>query len=653
MTSEQLPAVIQQLSATYRTRDGGLAKEFFGPCLRHCTAYSRAAGYFSSTALRTWSGALQRMVSEDIHVRLLISPELSHDDAEAFRQTTDDQQRKAILEHASETLLEQAIKFAENPDNREMRLQLLTWMIVMGQLEIRFAIPRHIEDAGIFHEKSGIFSFPGGHRVAFEGSANETASGHMRNYEKVQAFRSWIAADEPRVNAVEEDFETQWNGRDESLLVLPLTQRSLRLIREKAPSCRPDLLEDEPSVPNKQDKAWRHKREATDAFLAKGHGILEMATGTGKTSTALMILEELFASGKIVGAIISTEGTDLLDQWFQTLVMWEFLQTKNLRVIRQYGTHHNGPSFPLNPMQAIALVSRSQLAPLITQVEADARSKIIVIHDEVHGLGAPECLRRLQGTHAAFGYTLGLSATPEREYDEQGSAFIEREVGPVLFQFGLKEAIERGILVEFEYVALQYELTEGDKKRLAAVYSKKAARQREGNPMAQEELWTELARVYKTAEQKPEIFATYLRDHPEVIKHSIIFVEERSYGERILPTLDSYTHLYRTYYADDDRENLVIFAQGNIDCLITCHRISQGIDIKHLKSVVLMSSARARLETIQRIGRCMRVDPVEPNKRAVIVDFVRLGGERDGFEIADQDRARWLAELSTTLRLEQ
>src|SRR5207237_4343574 len=128
--------------------------------------------------------------------------------------------------------------------------------------------------------------------------------------------------------------------------------------------------------------------------------------------------------------------------------------------------------------------------------------------------------------------------------------------------------------------------------------------------------------IYRTVEQKLNIFASYLRTNPEVLKGAIVFAEEKWYGDLLLPTLHQYTHLYRTYYADDERQNLLDFARGEIDCLLTCHRISQGIDIKKLKSVVLLSSARARLETFQRIGRCLRSDPEEPEQRARSVDFV-------------------------------
>ena len=84
---------------------------------------------------------------------------------------------------------------------------------------------------------------------------------------------------------------------------------------------------------------------------------------------------------------------------------------------------------------------------------------------------------------------------------------------------------------------------------------------------------------------------------------------------------------------------------GDLECLITCHRLSEGIDIRSLNSVILFSSERARLETIQRIGRCLRTDPDNPDKVANIVDFIRDGGG-DGEPNADEERRDWLVELS-------
>jgi superfamily II DNA or RNA helicase len=122
------------------------------------------------------------------------------------------------------------------------------------------------------------------------------------------------------------------------------------------------------------------------------------------------------------------------------------------------------------------------------------------------------------------------------------------------------------------------------------------------------------------------------------------------YGNRLLEIIHRYTHLYRTYYADDERSHLLEFSKGAIDCLVTCHKISQGIDIRLLRTVILFSAARSKLETIQRIGRCLRVDPANPDKRARVVDFVRPDDEDDEFLNADQERRDWLHELSLCRR---
>jgi superfamily II DNA or RNA helicase len=652
---------LQALKSYYRTGRDNLGTEFFARCLEHCYSYKRAAGYFSSSALKTWSSTLVRLIADKVHIFLLISPELSEEDAEALKQATTEESRLQILATMGERLIEEVFAFAQTPDDASKRIALMAWMIASGQLEIRFALPRHIDDAGMFHEKSGIFAFPSAVKVGFVGSANETYSGHVRNYEKVVVFRSWLAEDATRVVEVERDFDDQWSGKDEDLLISPLSESSLALIRTRAPAERPHLGTSFPTTfpTQKQvvnDRRWRHQEEALKKFLESKAGILEMATGTGKTNTALKIAKVLLDDGLVRSIIVSTEGTDLLDQWFRTIVTWETAEAKGLRVLRHYGEHHQSQTFALRPLDAALIVSRQQLRAVLSQLDPKVQAQTLIVHDEVHGFGAPQCIRDLKGLQKQFAYRLGLSATPEREYDAIGSAFVEEEIGPVVYSFGLRDAIERGILVEFNYVPISYQLTDEDKKRLSMVYSKKALRQKEGNPMSKEEVWTELARVYKTAEQKPMLFANYLHEHSEALNGAIIFVEERWYGDQLLPTLHQYTNKYRTYYAEDDRDNLLKFGRGEIDCLVTCHRISQGIDIRALRTVAILSSARARLETIQRIGRCLRVDPSNPAKRALVIDFVRdesnrVPGEAD-FETSDAGRRQWLSELATAKRKE-
>ena len=150
------------------------------------------------------------------------------------------------------------------------------------------------------------------------------------------------------------------------------------------------------------------------------------------------------------------------------------------------------------------------------------------------------------------------------------------------------------------------------------------------------------------------MFAEHLDDHDDLLRDCIIFVETKEYGNRLLENLQEHTTRYRTYYAEDDRDYLEQFANREIDCLITCHRISQGIDLPSLRTVVLFASARSKLETIQRIGRCLRVDPHAPRKRALVVDFVRAADGRgaggSGIPNADEERRDWLMSLSRVRR---
>ena len=145
--------------------------------------------------------------------------------------------------------------------------------------------------------------------------------------------------------------------------------------------------------------------------------------------------------------------------------------------------------------------------------------------------------------------------------------FIQKEIGGSIFRFPLEAAIARGVLCEFDYTPLEYDLTENDRNRIRQVYARQAARQHSDNPMTKEEVWIEISRVYKTAEMKPAVFSGFIEANPSVLSNCIIFVETREYGNGLLDSIHRHTRLYRTYYAEDDQQNLLDFGLGKIDCL--------------------------------------------------------------------------------------
>ena len=187
---------LTSLRGHYRSGQDDLERDFFRPCLKQCSSYERAVGYFRSSVLIAWTEILPRLArDEDVHIRLLASPELSAEDTQALEQAVDPDEKRCLLEEFCSNFILGILQSPQQLQDATLRLRLFAWLIAKGDLEIRFAMPDHVPDSGIYHEKMGIFTFPSGELVAFTGSANESRSGHHRNWESIDVFRSWITAD--------------------------------------------------------------------------------------------------------------------------------------------------------------------------------------------------------------------------------------------------------------------------------------------------------------------------------------------------------------------------------------------------------------------------------------------------------------------------
>lgn len=395
-------------------------------------------------------------------------------------------------------------------------------------------------------------------------------------------------------------------------------------------------------------KQWKHQEEAIAVFLEKKYGILEMATGTGKTYTAIQIIKKLLAEDKIKRIIIITYGNDLLQQWYQELL----ISIPDVKIFRFFDKYRELQRFTLSKGKSILILSREakRIKESLLEVERwdgvdIARKNTMLLFDEIHGLGAPELRKNLSGSLLNYQYRLGLSATPERDYDIEGNQFIKDEIGEVIYCFGLKEAIEKGILCPFIYIPIFYNLTEEEraiKKRIIAKYEMNRKR---GIDVNETDLYRDLARVNKTASQKIPLFEKLIIKKPELLQNCIMFVETKEYGMELQKMLTRYISRFHTYYSEDRKENLRKFGMGDIDCLITCKKISEGIDIRTVKNIVLFSSDKGKIVTIQRIGRSLRKNPEERNKMACIVDFIYSNSTGDDIT-TDGKRMEWLSLLA-------
>lgn len=621
------------------TSEYDLIEELYLPCLKWADRFDRGVGFFTTGWITYNVTGLSDFASRGGKMRLITSPILSNEDTDAIINSEGNNGEG--FKRLEAALLDN-VRVLE----AEMKADIFnafSWMIYDGIIDLRFAIPCEKLEDGDFHDKFGIF-YKDEDRISFSGSINDSKHGYQ-NYESIKVFKTWAGTGE----YVESDinrFEKIWNSKDKNLKIFTVPTAVKERIFQLRTSNRPYKKHDSAS------NRWVHQDMAVEKFIEKEHGILAMATGTGKTVTAIKIMNRLFDESKIRRVVITMYGNDLLDQWSKQMRE----SFKNKQIHYHYGSHKRMNDFIMHPDEAILLVSRdsnnlTKLLNLLDKAPGNYKDDTLFIFDEVHGAGSQSFVENLTGKLSPYKYRLGLSATPEREYDDVGNEFLLNEIGEIVFEFNLEDAIKKGILCEFNYIPLPYELTEAEKHKKKKIIAAFNAKKESGEPYDEKEMFTQLSLVNKTAINKIEEFEVLISKRPELLDKCIIFVQTMEYGKQLQEVLIKYTDKYHTYYADDEKINLENFAEGKINCLLTCKKVSEGIDISSVTNIFIFASDRSKLVTTQRIGRALRLDKNNPEKKANVIDFILEDiGENDNN--ADQERKEWLTKLSETRRCE-
>lgn len=621
------------------TSEYDLIEELYLPCLKWADRFDRGVGFFTTGWITYNVTGLSDFASRGGKMRLITSPILSNEDTDAIINSEGNNGEG--FKRLEAALLDN-VRVLE----AEMKADIFnafSWMIYDGIIDLRFAIPCEKLEDGDFHDKFGIF-YKGEDRISFSGSINDSKHGYQ-NYESIKVFKTWAGTGE----YVESDinrFEKIWNSKDKNLKIFTVPTAVKERIFQLRTSNRPYKKHDSAS------NRWVHQDMAVEKFIEKEHGILAMATGTGKTVTAIKIMNRLFDESKIRRVVITMYGNDLLDQWSKQMRE----SFKNKQIHYHYGSHKRMNDFIMHPDEAILLVSRdsnnlTKLLNLLDKAPGNYKDDTLFTFDEVHGAGSQSFVENLIGKLSPYKYRLGLSATPEREYDDVGNEFLLNEIGEIIFEFNLEDAIKKGILCEFNYIPLPYELTEAEKHKKKKIIAAFNAKKESGEPYDEKEMFTQLSLVNKTAINKIEEFEVLISKRPELLDKCIIFVQTMEYGKQLQEVLIKYTDKYHTYYADDEKINLENFAEGKINCLLTCKKVSEGIDISSVTNIFIFASDRSKLVTTQRIGRALRLDKNNPEKKANVIDFILEDiGENDNN--ADQERKEWLTKLSETRRCE-
>ena len=668
------------LSHHYRTGYINWSHDFYAKIMpRSKIGYWRASAYFSSSlyGLPVMKAAILKMIENGGEIRLLTSnKELFTNDVDEAKQGYRERVEKNDITNRSEFLKQvtskQTMKGSELIYNL-IKFNLMDWKVVT----------RVKGKKVLYHEKIGFFLQSPDEYYYFNGSLNESRNAATSSHESVEVFHS--KKDPIVCDSIKRIFTNMWMNNDENLEVRWVHEAEIEFKKKKQfnnadPEDTNEQIEEEVEEMEFEELTLRDYQEnAVNAFLKEGagNGIFSMATGTGKTRTANYILKYLFETGEITSAIVCVENAPVLEQWTNS---WHELKNRYglvqiENIYTHYGGNNDSRTYGMNPVNKLLVIGRSspsRLSRVVKMLTPEQKKKLLLIHDEVHGLGTPTCREKLLGHTEHIRYTLGLSATWER-YDEEETEFISSEIGgegEALFSYSLEQAIRDGWLIEFDYLPLEYSRSVEDAER----YEEKS----KGNSMP----W-ELEGVYKQSLEKTKAFEKWVKENkPEATKmleSCVFFCKTKSQGESIADVLIRVLHFskHHQYYsseitgqASDPKDVLEKFKSGELTTLITAGKLDQGFDMPELKNVVLMESdasdfSEKRRKLVQRIGRMLRIDPENEAKRGFVLDFVRLIKDDDylestknheeedrnkpllgGISTFDLDRSTWLQEVS-------
>lgn len=639
------------LERAYRSSSHELARDFLGHILPQSARYHRAAGFFASSVFGVAPAEFRDFFARGGIMQLVCSPLLSRLDIAAMIQGVF-RRRDAL----AQLRLEEYGR-ALDPSNNTNNAKLLSWLLATGKLEVRIATPKKKSDSSIYHEKIGFFGDSTGSTVGFCGSANETRSAYAANFERVDVFSSnGGETDRRRSSAIEQHFHDLWNNRtpgvDVWTLHVALQRRLLSIahsedqhdLRDGAEvELPPELgsrIAPEALFPSTA-KLFDHQTAAIQAWAREGsgRGILEMATGSGKTITALTLASRLY---------------DLLDQPFVLLVIAPLIHLVDqwrdvafgfgLRPIRCAGSRaewqeelstgisacNSGQRPILSAVCTMATLATTAFQTLL----ADIRCPLLVIADEAHNFGAPGASASLPANAT---YRVGLSATPERAYDDLGTARLAQYLGRVVYRYTLANALRDGVLTPYRYFPEIVELTSDEVSEYIALTQQigKYGSHDDAAPSdAVKMLLIRRARLIAVAEAKLKRLRT-LVDADRRQTHSLVYCGDGTVEGPQAPMLtrqiDEAVRIigvdlqlrcasYTAETAPLRRKELAAdFASGEVQVLVAIRCLDEGVDIPATRRAYMLASGTNRRQFVQRRGRVLRRS--DGKDRAEIYDF--------------------------------
>ncbi len=626
------------LRTHYRTGESDPVQRFYRPCLTLASTYARAVGYFRSSIYAIVGTPMLDFARRGGTMRLVCSPSITEEDAAAISSGY------AMREAVVETSLARDIDSMLANEAIAPRAKLLATLIKCGNLDLKVAI--RSQASGIYHEKLGVFTDPGGRRVSFLGSANETWSAWHAdgNHESIEVFREWHGGGEAeRVENHAAHFERLWNGEVTGVetMAFPAALRQ-RLLDIAAPGYD-DIDGSGPPPEAKARSPQQHQLDAIAAWEMAGRlGIFEHATGSGKTFTAITIIKKHLEGGQ--PALVLVPSQLLLEQW-RTEIASDIPDATILLAgaghikWREGGRLRSHLSAGLG-IPVVVLATMQTAATDLFLREAQGGSHLLLIADEVHQIGSRFNARAMA---IRSGPVLGLSATPTRHGDPEGTAAILDRFGPVVQPvITLQDAIHAGRLVDYEYFphALNLDQDEAEEwAKLTKQISLELARSKSDDQLVGRMsdkvrmMLIRRSRIAKKARVKPGLAAAVIKREYRAGQRWLVYCED---SEQLAEAMRRLIEVgiqpveYHSGMAGDRAAALAWFRSfGGVLVSIKC--LDEGVDIPAVSHALILASSQNPRQFIQRRGRVLRKS--QGKNLAVIHDAIvvpiDLGAEPD------------------------
>ena len=354
----------------------------------------------------------------------------------------------------------------------------------------------------------------------------------------------------------------------------------------------------------------RWQLDALKLWSENFRGVVSVITGAGKTVFAELCIEQFLNRHSGAKIIIIVPTIVLLDQWYVSLE--EDLGLTSAQIACYSGQEKSEkPSF----INLMVLNTARKYAPKLSEL-----FNTFLIVDECHRVASTSNALSLRGHHIA---TLGLSATPEREYDRGFEEIIVPALGNIIYRYDYQQAYKDGIICPFKILNVRINLTSSEKQKYNQLSRSAllAIRKTNKEHLKNENLKIILQkRAAVSANAKMRIPVAAKLAESNNVKKTIVFHERIKAAETLFEILTKRKRSVTTYHSKLSpnlrRDNIRLFRQGIFDILISCRALDEGTNIPETSTLIIASSSASARQRIQRIGRALR--PSQGKKEAII-----------------------------------